>query len=403
MEKTPACTLRIENFGPIDTAELALGDVNVLVGPQATGKSLAMQCLKLLIDQEAIQRKMKDANLRWGGKDAGRVFADLYFGEGVGQRWDGDPAKPTTLSYGRRTIDLKALGRTPGVNTKRRQSHDRESVFLIPAQRVLVMERGWPSRFIDFSPGDPFVVRDFSESLRNLLDDERFGEQRIFPQQGRLKKEFRDLLSDNIFRGFNLNIDRSRPERRFSLSAEGGAGLPYMAWSAGQREFTPLLLGLYRLMPPTKVSRRGQLKWVVIEEPEMGLHPKAINAVLLMILDLVRRGYRVCLSTHSMQVVELVWAINELQRAKAGPDYILDLFKVTKKTDPMLEIAKNTLQRICKVFYFKTQGPAGQGSSVEDLSTLSLEGDGSWGGLLDFSAAVNDTVARVIANRQEQA
>ena len=46
-----------------------------------------------------------------------------------------------------------------------------------------------------------------------------------------------------------------------------------MVWSAGQREFVPLLLGMYWLMPPAKISPAQRLEWVVIEEPEMGLHP----------------------------------------------------------------------------------------------------------------------------------
>jgi predicted ATPase len=75
-----------------------------------------------------------------------------------------------------------------------------------------------------------------------------------------------------------------------------------MVWSAGQREFVPLLLGLYWLMPSTQSSRRGTIEWVVLEEVEMGLHPRAISVLLLMVLELVTRGYRVCLSTHSPQI-----------------------------------------------------------------------------------------------------
>ena len=68
-----------------------------------------------------------------------------------------------------------------------------------------------------------------------------------------------------------------------------------MVWSAGQREFMPLLLAFYWLMPPP--GFRGH-RWVVIEEPEMGLHTQAISTVLLMIWDCCNVD-RVCLSTHS--------------------------------------------------------------------------------------------------------
>ena len=45
----------------------------------------------------------------------------------------------------------------------------------------------------------------------------------------------------------------------------------------------------------------------------MGLHPRAVSGVLLMVLELLRRGYRVCLSTHSTQVLEFAWALRHLQ------------------------------------------------------------------------------------------
>ena len=47
-----------------------------------------------------------------------------------------------------------------------------------------------------------------------------------------------------------------------------------------QREFVPLLLGLYWLLPASRVSRRKNIEWAVIEELEAGLHPAAISAVL---------------------------------------------------------------------------------------------------------------------------
>ena len=40
--------LTIKNFGPIHEARLAFGDLTVFIGSQASGKSLALQLLKLL-------------------------------------------------------------------------------------------------------------------------------------------------------------------------------------------------------------------------------------------------------------------------------------------------------------------------------------------------------------------
>lgn len=65
--------------------------------------------------------------------------------------------------------------------------------------------------------------------------------------------------------------------------------LPIPFWSAGQREFIPLLLGLYHLTPSSRVPQKGKIKTVIIEELETGLHPEAINAVMLTVIELINR------------------------------------------------------------------------------------------------------------------
>jgi predicted ATP-dependent endonuclease of OLD family len=43
-------TLNINYLGQIKEASLSFGDLTVLIGPQATGKSIALQLLKLMLD-----------------------------------------------------------------------------------------------------------------------------------------------------------------------------------------------------------------------------------------------------------------------------------------------------------------------------------------------------------------
>src|SRR5438552_3917286 len=106
-------------------------------------------------------------------------------------------------------------------------------------------------------------------------------------------------------------------QRQLKLSYGNATHLSYMTWTAGQREFVPMLLGLYYLLPAGGSPKRPATRWVVIEEPEMGLHPKAIMSVMLLVLDLLDRGYRVVLSTHSPLVVDVVWALRVFQEHRA--------------------------------------------------------------------------------------
>ena len=46
--------LSISNLGPIHFADVAFGDFTLLVGPQASGKSVFLQMVKLLADKDSI-------------------------------------------------------------------------------------------------------------------------------------------------------------------------------------------------------------------------------------------------------------------------------------------------------------------------------------------------------------
>ena len=255
-------TLHIQNLGQIKEANLTFGDLTVFVGPQATGKSIALQLLKLMVDAGQVQEEMGAYGIDWAGKLPD--FIDAYFGEGMHTIWkEGQSA----VKWDGKSVDMVQIA-------KRKRKEKAEKMFLVPAQRVLALRDGWPRRFTDYSPGDPFAVRVFSENLRDLVEGEIAGES-LFPQPKRLKKEFREMLEQNVFSNFALKVDKVRSQKRLVLGVEGASeSLPYMVWSAGQREFVPLLLSFYRLMPPTKVSQRADIEWVVIEELEMGLHPR---------------------------------------------------------------------------------------------------------------------------------
>ncbi|MEW6747128.1 MAG: hypothetical protein AB1486_30700 [Planctomycetota bacterium] len=171
--------------------------------------------------------------------------------------------------------------------------------------------------------------------------------------------------------------------------------IPYLAWSAGQREFVPLLMGLYWLLPAAKVSRRGDLQWVIIEELEMGLHPCAISVVLLLGMELLWRGYRVCLSTHSPHVLDVVWALRTIREQGPEPNRPLDVF-VVRKSEPMKVLAAKVLEKDAKVYYFHPDGRTRGISSLDPGSKDDVEA--GWGGLSEFTGRVADVVAAVVNN-----
>lgn len=382
-------TLDIHNLGQIKEASLSFGDLTVLVGPQATGKSIALQLLKLMLDAGQVQEEMAKYGLDWEHRLP--EFLDIYFGEGMRSIWQ---EESTSIVWEGKPVDLPQMA-------KRKRPKKEETLFYIPAQRVLALRDGWPRPFTDYTPGDPFAVREFSENLRVLVEREFGASGDLFPQERRLKSAFRDLLQRHVFSDFHLKVDRFRSQKRLVLGlGEAKESLPYMVWSAGQREFVPLLLGFYWLMPPTKVSTRDDIRWVVLEELEMGLHPRAIAVVLLLVFELVARGYRVCLSTHSPQVLEAVWALKHLKGNGAGPDAFLEIFEAPN-TQPMQGLASTVMQKTLNVFYFNRE--TGKTSDISELDAAAEdEGLSGWGGLSEFSGRANKAVARSAANAEPE-
>jgi len=279
------------------------------------------------------------------------------------------------------------------------------------------MANGWPKSFAEYGPGDPFVVREFSQQIfeafgRGLGKDGA----PLFPNPDRLKAPIRKSIEQSIFHGGSLvlrqdgarkqlTVRYSRRARSLNrstvsgrLQSKGDVSLPFLEWSAGQREFTPLLLGLYQLLPGGKVSKHPDYRWAVIEEPEMGLHPKGINSVMLLVFELLYRGYKVAISTHAPYVLELVWAIQRLRESRIPKKKraALLLKALDNPGTALKKVAATLLKKRIKV-YALTFGKNGK-YSCTDISSLDPSDENEqisgWGGVSSLSGLVSEAVAK---------
>ena len=116
--------MTLRNIGQIKEADLRFGDLTVLVGPQASGKSISLQWLKLLLDTGLIQEQLHTYGLDYGGKT--QDFLDLYLGEGMRSVWRENSEV---------LVDGKALD--IGKRLARKQKSKTESMFLIPAKLLI--------------------------------------------------------------------------------------------------------------------------------------------------------------------------------------------------------------------------------------------------------------------------
>lgn len=383
--------INIRSLGPIKEADINFGDLTFFVGPQASGKSIVLQLIKLIADKTSIENKLENYGFVWGSNLDDNL--ERFFGEGMSGIWndrtdvdvDGVPYLKNSLSTMKR----------PGASFI---SIDREKLFYIPAQRVLCLNFGWPRFFKDFDDSVPYVLRDFSENIRQFVETNfTHGEPAVFPQTGYGNDKLDQLFDDSIFHGGKITVEMSA-RKRFKLNV-GQSSLPFMTWSTGQKEFLPLLLAFYWLCS-AKAERRKGVEYVIIEEPEMGLHPEAIKSVILQIIHLMSRGYKVIVSTHSPLFLEFAWAFNILKQEKAPSTAFDSLFDFNENDKSKSFFDKDLITKTINTYYFNR---ADGRVIVKDISSLDAGSNdlavAEWGGLSSFASKASDIVSTIAANR----
>ncbi len=379
-------TLNVSNFGPVKSANVSLGDLTILVGPQASGKSLFLELFKLIKDSKHIVSSLRNYNYIFK-KANSELVLDNYFGMGLHSLRRAD----TEVKCSGVKFDFSKLTELQSSSSK-----PAESVFYVPAQRILSISDGRPKNFMEFDNTVPYVLRRFSETLRVFIQSGLGNPDTIFPMKNRLKGNVKRSISQSIFHTAKVVIDQSTGQRKMMLDI-GGMKLPFMTWSAGQKEFMPLLLALYCLTgPPIPVINRANYKWVIIEEPEMGLHPRAIKAIILEIMELMQAGYKVIISTHSSMFLEFAWTCASLDNlnSKDFSKALCELFDIGNDRT-FANIFENIHGKAIKTYFFAAKN---NGVTVEDISSLDIdfspEFESQWGGLSDFSNRVSDIVSK---------
>ena len=384
--------LTIKNFGPIHEAHLTFGDLTVFIGTQASGKSLALQLLKLLLDRPFITATMDKYNYVIA-KNPDNVL-NFFFGEGLSRLWTDD----TQISDGtKKYVKNDLLGKTA--------SNAAESLFYIPAQRIISIADGRPKNFMEYDSSTPFVLRQFSEMLRLFIQYGINGNKIVFPLRNHLQNDIKKSFQESVFHKGKVVIDDNSGQKKLQLSLDN-MSIPFMAWSAGQKEFMPLLMAFYCLSgPPLNALDCNQYHYVVLEEPEMGLHPQAIQSVLLQIIELMQKGYKIIVSTHSHVMLEFAWAFNIIKGSNASPEQkekMLQKMFGAEQFTSIVKMTKGIFEKDVNTFYFEDKG---KGVMTQDISTLDVASDdqnmADWGGLSQFSDKASEVVSQVINGEYE--
>lgn len=377
-------SLEVNNFGPIEKAKVNFGDLTFVVGPQASGKSLFLELLKYLLDKDFVLSDLKRYNYVVENNNPKKIL-DLFFGEGMNEVF-------------RENTEIFLNGEKQAINsllTFNKENQKTEQLFYIPAQRILSISDGRPKNFMEFDVATPYVLRSFSETLRLYLQG-GIGNAVIFPAGKRLKEALLTSFDENIFHGGKIVMEEIAGLRKLKIRIDS-ASIPFMTWSAGQKEFMPLLLAFYYLSSGDgQLMRRNEHKYVVIEEPEMGLHPQAIKSVILEILDLIHNGMKVIVSTHSTTLLDFAWAFNIIKKSSRDNkvEAFYEMFDIAKDASNE-HLFDELLEKKVSTVYFSRNGKYVTSTDISSLDAGDENLDVSeWGGLSQFASKTAEIVFR---------
>ena len=182
--------ITVRNLGPIQEVDIELGDLTVLVGAQASGKSLFLQMFKLMKDRSAILRSLENYGFVVNNKLENLL--NRYLGEGLSSLWTAETALILNdKAYTRACLEGSSKG------------NPADKVFYIPAQRILSIADGRPKYFMEFSENDPFVLRQFSDTLRLLIQNGLGESGVLFPLPKRLKSAIKNMYEIDIIVKYN--------------------------------------------------------------------------------------------------------------------------------------------------------------------------------------------------------
>ena len=392
MNKTKNDSITVKEFGPIQEVNAELGDLTVLIGAQASGKSLFLQMFKLIKDRVAILKSLENYGFVVNNKLENLL--NRYLGEGLSSMW----TEKSEFILNDKVYTRECFERLP-------EGNPADKVFYIPAQRILSIADGRPKYFMEFSENDPFVLRKFSDTLRLLVQNGLGDSGVLFPLPNRLKSTIKKMYNKAIFHGGKIVFDEKGGQRKIAMDVEN-MHLPLMTWSAGQKEFMPLLMAFYCLSgPPQRVVNRKQYQYIILEEPEMGLHPLAIQTIILQMIEFIHAGYKVVVSTHSPILLEFVWAYNYLKNIpeKKRVGALCEVFGIQSSKKDNLNFLNDIYEKGIKTYYFSrnTSGKV----EAKDISSLDVYSEdvaiNEWGGLTQFSSKANEVVSKYMAQYGE--
>jgi predicted ATPase len=303
--------LVLRGYKSIAACDIDLRHLNVLIGANGAGKSNFIGFFRLIsrILDEQLQNTVgaaggPDALLHFGRKTTEEMHAELYFGSHHhGYKFDLRPTQDNRLMFSREVLWWNFRGE--------QQPHTGhfETHFAEPAERdsiqdaVLTAMRGWRVHHFHDTSSSALVkqihaINDneyLREDGRNLAAFLYRLEQHHSAHYKRIVKSVQ-LVSPS-FGNFHLRPTVGNAEKIQLEWTEEGQDTPFNASALSDGTLRFICLATVLQQPEEFMPSS-----ILIDEPELGLHPYAI-AVLGAMMKSVTRQHQLIISTQSVELV----------------------------------------------------------------------------------------------------
>lgn len=346
-------SLSISRFSCIDSAEIELAPMTVLIGPQATGKSVISKLFYFFIHQlHSLQSYAEDGNrfhdlaekisgdfytwfppTAWGSKNFTISFSMGAAGVVIKRRRPSSkrPSEKIAVTISEflqnhfvqmfdeyDAIKRKLAEKGTELDLSLQRSWEIDYKIRLAANRRIQKEIGeeWVRSQLFIPAGRSFftsvgkAVAAFEYG--GILDPVtlRFG--RLFAsmrERARLGVPIMD--GDDYAASTKIMLDLFGGHLRFIKDAEfveaiDGRKIPFSTLSSGQQELLPLWLTLRSFIGTDDISDRSYSRLIYIEEPEAHLFPSAQELLLEYLVGLVskeRLRRKMIITTHSPYVL----------------------------------------------------------------------------------------------------
>lgn len=302
--------LVVNGYKSIAACDLELGRLNVLIGANGAGKSNFIDFFRLIsrILDGQLQTTVgvaggPDALLHFGRKTTEKLEAQLYFGNN-GYKFVLRPTQDNRMMFGWEALwwNLKEGDRQPSsghFESRFRESAGHGEIW----KHVVPAMRSWRVHHFHDTGASAWVKQVHGINDNEFLrEDGRNLAAFLFRLQQQHQTHYKRIVKSiqlvaPSFGDFHLRPTVDNPERIQLEWTEAGQDLPFTASALSDGTLRFICLATVLQQPEEFMPSS-----ILIDEPELGLHPYAI-AVLGAMMKSVTRQHQLIISTQSVELV----------------------------------------------------------------------------------------------------